>query len=442
MNTLDKNNKRFFIHTLGCKVNQYESQAMREILTRSGFAESASRDMADVYILNTCTVTHEADRDSRHWIGLFHRANPNARIVVTGCYVEKNADDISFLPGVFHILKNEDKSRIADILDPGTQGPNNQSRNLYITDFKDHVKAFVKIQDGCGNMCSYCKVPLVRGRLKSRTLSEITEEVRVLSEKGFKEIVLTGICLGAWGEDLFPKEVLNIVGVDGTNIVDVLESIIRLPGNFRIRLSSIEPKYVTGGLIKYIADNARICRHLHIPLQSGDDDILKKMNRSYTASEYKELIGRVRRGIKGVAITTDVLIGFPGESDDNFNNTVNFIKEVLPMRTHIFTFSRRSGTAASAMGPQAAGDVLKKRYHELNVAALGASYIYRQGFLDKSLDILVEAKRDKQSGLLTGYSGNYIKVLFNGPDDIMGSIAPVKIKELNLMHTLGEYGDA
>jgi threonylcarbamoyladenosine tRNA methylthiotransferase MtaB len=424
------------MHTLGCKVNQYETQVMREILLDNGFHECISRDIADIYILNTCTVTQHADRESRYWVGLFHRANPRARIVVTGCYVEQNSGDISFLPGV-SVLKNDEKYTIARLLDPENgRVPSSQPK---ITGFKGHVKAFVKVQDGCENSCSYCKVPLVRGELKSRRLDEILSEIRSLVAGGFKEIVLTGICLGAWGRDFFPGELAERSGVGEAGIADLLKAISGIEGDFRVRLSSIEARYVTDGLISQVADNPRICKHLHIPLQSGDDDILRRMNRPYSAAEYKALAGRIRSKMPDAAITTDVLIGFPGETEESFKRTVAFIKDVLPMRTHIFTFSRREGTAAYDMGEELSRDVLKRRFHELNAAALSASYIYRSRFTGKKLSVLAETKREKHSGLLTGYSDNYIRVMFEGQDSIMGSVVPVTVKELTLMHTLGEY---
>lgn len=436
---------RFFIKTLGCKVNQYESQAMREILLRAGFKECLARDIADIYILNTCTVTNRADKESRYWLGFFHKTNPKAKIVVTGCYVERDSSNISFLPGISHIIKNDEKNRIAEIFtNAKAQGPRPKAQYPYtpltITDFKDHTKAFVKIQDGCENGCSYCKVPLVRGPLRSRPITDILKEVSLLVEKGFKEIVLTGVCLGAWGEDPYTKAIVSSwPGAKDLGLVDVLKGMDKIAGDFRIRLSSIEPRYVTEELIEFISKNTRMCRHLHIPFQSGDDEILKKMNRPYTALGYRAIVEKVRSRIEEIAITTDILIGFPGESDKNFKNTLNFVRDLLPARTHIFTFSRRDGTPAHEMESLIKREILKKRYYELEVASLSSSYLYRKRFLDYSLDILVETKRDRRSGLLTGYSGNYIKVLFEGPDSLMKRIAPVKIEDLTLSYTLGKY---
>lgn len=444
MNSQTNDYKKFFIKTLGCKVNQYESEVIREALIRSGFYECLAEDIADVYIINTCTVTNRADRSSRHWIGIYHKMNPKAKIVVTGCYAENNVDNISFLPGVSNIVKNNDKNRIADILNDSQPSntqysiPNTQYPTM-ITDFKGHSKAFVKIQDGCENFCSYCAVPFVRGPLESRPIKEIVEEVKILTGNGFKEIVLTGICLGAWGKELSSTVIAKEIGMKGLGLVDVLKELDRISGDFRIRLSSIEPLYVTDELIDYIAVNKRICPHLHIPLQSGDDEILKKMNRFYTRNEYKALVDKAREKIDKIAITTDILIGYPGETETNFKNTVNFVKEFLPSRIHIFTFSKRKGTAAYETPQDIPNDILKKRFYVLKTAALSASYLYRINFLISKLRVLVETKRDHDTGLLTGYSDNYIKVLFQGPDDLMRKIVSVKINEVSLVHTFGEY---
>ncbi len=430
MNTQVNTNYRFFIKTLGCKVNQYESQAMREILIRAEFKECLSKETANIYIINTCTVTHKADHESRYWAGIFHKTNPKANIVITGCCAEKDSESFTFLPGVAYIVKNEDKVRIAEILSNHNSRTtiHEPHRFLTITDFKDRTKAFVKIQDGCENFCAYCKVPYVRGNFRSKALKDIVEEVNTLVSKGFREIVLTGICLGAWGSD-----------IDGQpGLIDVLKKVLDdLSGDFRIRLSSIEPKYVTNELIDYMAQNKRICRHLHIPMQSGDDEILSRMNRPYTVQQLKDLIIKVKNKVQDIGITTDILVGFPGESDKHFWNTVNLIKEILPVRTHIFPFSKRDGTAAHTMDNTLPDNIIKRRLQRLKITAITASYLYRERFLKETLGVLVESKRDKQSGRLTGYSDNYIKIQFNGPDNLMKRIVPVKIEELNLAYTIG-----
>lgn len=402
---------------------------MREVLIRAGFKECLSKETADIYIVNTCTVTHKADHESRYWAGQFHKTNPLARIVITGCCAEHDSGTFSFLPGVSNIVKNDDKPRIAEILKESGSGSQSPGKLLTITDFKDHTKAFVKIQDGCENHCAYCKVPSVRGVSRSKPIEDVLSEVNTLVAKGFHEIVLTGICLGAWGSEL--KEKLNLV--------DCIRALNDIDGDFRIRLSSIEPKYVTDELMDYMADNKKICRHLHIPIQSGDDEILARMNRPYTAAGLKGLINKVRSKVRDIGITTDILIGFPGEMDKNFYNTVNFIKDVLPVRTHIFPFSSRDGTPASTMAGTVPDCEVKRRFQRMKTTAITASYLYKERFLKNTLTVLVESKRERFSGRLTGYSDNYIKVMFDGPDTFMKKLVDVKIEELNLTYTLGSY---
>jgi len=440
MNSQTSTKKKFHIHTLGCKVNQYESQAMRELLVGAGLEESAPGDIADIYIVNTCTVTGEADRESKSIMGQFHRANPNARIVVTGCLTEKDSPDILSIPGISDVLKNSEKNRIASVIGAGPakiRFP--RPKELSVSGFKDHSRAYVKIQDGCENRCSYCKVPLVRGRLKSKRIDDIMEEVRILVRNGFKEIVLTGICLGAWGKDLRLGRVAKRFGLSGADLVDVLKALDRMDGDFRIRLSSIEPKYVTDEFIEFMARSRRVCAHLHIPFQSGDDDVLKLMNRPYTSAGYRMIVERVRARMPQVALTTDIMVGFPGESHARFRNTMAFIRAVAPSRTHIFTFSRREGTPAYDMPDAVDRTVMKKRYDGMSAMTFEAAYAYRRSFLGKELDVLVEAGRDKSTGLLKGYSDNYIQILFAGADDLAGNIVSAKVIGFDTEKTMGIY---
>jgi threonylcarbamoyladenosine tRNA methylthiotransferase MtaB len=254
------------------------------------------------------------------------------------------------------------------------------------------------------------------------------KEVELLVSKGFREIVLTGICLGMWGEDLDPPG----------DLADALTALKGLKGDFRIRLSSIEPKYVSSSLIDLIAREARICKHLHIPLQSGDDEVLRRMKRPYTRREYSSLIRDIRSKVPGIGITTDVMVGFPGESEENFRNTLELVKEMQPARVHIFPFSRRDGTAACEYQDTLKRKDLKKRYDAIKAAAMEASYRYRKAFEGKVADVLVETKRHRQTGMLQGYSGNYIKIIFIGPDDLSGRIVPVKVGAVATDTTRGE----
>ncbi len=430
--------KKFHIHTLGCKVNQYESQAMRELLVKAGFKESGPGDMADVYIVNTCTVTGEADRESKSVMGQFHRANPNARIVVTGCLTERDSSSLLAIPGISTVLKNSGKNRIADVVIGSKRYfRSRRPRELTVSGFKDHSKAYVKIQDGCENRCSYCKVPMVRGRLKSKSVKRIVEEVKNLVQNGFKEIILTGICLGAWGRERRFRRIARRVGLRSTGLVRVLRALERVDGDFRIRLSSIEPKYVTSQLIDFMATSSKVCHHLHIPFQSGDDDILNLMNRPYTSDGYKALIGRIRARIPRIALTTDIMIGFPGESHARFRNTMAFVRAISPSRTHIFTFSRREGTPAYDMPDMVDKPIVKKRYDSMTAMASEAAYAYRRRFLGEELKVLVETKRDRATGLLKGYSDNYIQVLFAGRDDLMKAVVPVKVVGFDSEKTMG-----
>jgi len=386
--------------TLGCKVNQYETQAIRESFLRKNCRET-SNGKADIYIINTCTVTQTADRKSREYIYRCRRENPDARVVVTGCYVQKDKERIEHIQGIDFIIDNALKNKISDIIISSKNiFPERRYQDYKISNFADHSKAFIKIQDGCNNRCSYCKVTLVRGPSKSRDLKSIIQEANRLIKKGFQEIVLTGICLGSYGRDL--KGNVDLVGV--------IRKIESLDGDFRIRLSSIEARDVTDELIEKIADSKKMCRHLHIPFQSGDDEILKFMNRKYSSRYYRELVKRIRISVPEIAITTDIMVGFPHETERRFQNTFEFLKEIAPSRIHIFPYSPRKGTAAFSM-PKVDEKIVKKRLKLLRDLAREKSFEYKKRFLNKKLVVLVEENPDRQTSLQKGYSDNYIKVI-------------------------------
>ena len=357
-------------YTLGCKVNQYETQGIREDFLKAGYEEQRFEDRCDVYIINTCTVTAKTDKESRRLVRDAYRRNPAAQIIVTGCYTELNESEIKNIPGVSAIVKNRDKDKIADVASSkkGLQARCKKQAFLPLTisDFKNRTKSFLKVQDGCNNFCSYCKVPLVRGRTRSRGMESTLEELKRLLTKGFKEIVLSGICLGAWGEDISPKRSFSYL----------LEKIIGLDGDFRIRLSSIEPKYVTSKLINLMKSSSKICKHLHIPIQSGDDKIIKVMNRPYTAAKYLRIVKQVKSKIPVIAITTDILVGFPGEGEKHFRNTCRLLKKIKPSRIHVFSYSRREGTTASKLEGEVPRDVVKKRLNRIEGLASDFSHRY------------------------------------------------------------------
>jgi len=371
--------KTFFIKTLGCKVNQYESQKIRAELLGNGFAEAPAASGADICVINSCTVTHRADREVRR-LARQYGASRGSCVVICGCMAETAEDRalISGIDGVRLLAKNSEKSGLVKEL-CGMFGSPYRGGQGAITEFKGYNRAFVKIQDGCDNRCSYCKVSIVRGRSRSRPEEEIVSEAGTLAEQGYKEIVLTGICAGAWGPDLKPA----------TSLSRLLKRLSGM-GGFRLRLSSIEPKYVTEELIAAAAGPGAFCRHFHIPLQSGDDSVLSAMNRGYTAKQFVSLIERIRQAIPGCSFTTDVIVGFPGEGDSNFMNTCGVIRETAPARVHAFTYSPRKGTASFAMKNAPHSAAVKARLKTLEKISKDAAAAYSGQFIGKTVQVLVE----------------------------------------------------
>jgi len=417
----------FKIKTLGCKINQYESQVIRERLIEAGHQEAEGVREADLCILNTCTVTAKADKESREILRRFIRENPGADVVAAGCYVEKDADTIKAIDPSIRVLNNRDKEHIVALLkDRDCRVPlrgtrNDAIRNTQyarrntnegITYFKGRTKAFIKVQDGCNNFCSYCKVPHVRGRSKSRPFEDILKEAGILIRNNYRELVLTGICLGDFGKDL---------NADIT-LTRLLKEISSLDGDFRIRLSSIELVDITDELIDSVASSKKVCSHFHIPLQSGDDDILLKMNRMYTSNEFISRVKFIRSIMPKAAVTTDVIIGFPGEGDGNFNNTLNTIKNINPSRIHIFTYSPRKGTKAYAMQGPVSPEEKSRRYQQLKAMTDKFSEEFKLLSLNNEQRVLIETTRDRDTGRLTGYTDTYVRLFMDGPDQYMGQL--------------------
>ncbi|MBI4115049.1 MAG: tRNA (N(6)-L-threonylcarbamoyladenosine(37)-C(2))-methylthiotransferase MtaB [Candidatus Omnitrophica bacterium] len=413
--------KKVHFLTLGCKVNQYETQAMRESLLRRGFEETKNGE-SDFIVINTCTVTQEADRENQYWIRRFRRENPNARIVVTGCWVKRNRKEIEALSGVDLILSNREKEGLADRLAHGCGTPEVQKRweydSLEISTFRGHGRAFLKIQDGCNHACTFCKVVLVRGLSRSRSLREIVEEAKRLSGSGFREVVLTGIQLGAYGLDLEPK----------SNLVSVLEALSAIPDIERIRLSSIEPMDVKGDLIQSIKGLPKVCPQLHIPLQSGDDEILKKMNRRYGRNFYLDLIGELRQEIPDFCLSMDVMIGFPGEEESHFENTLSLIKATSPIRIHAFPYSSRPGTRAARL-ENLPKRVIRERMQRFKVFSEEVVHKAKGRFLGRTFHVLVESKVS-QGELYQGHTAHYLKVYFQASPEFLGKAVQVKLLEV------------
>lgn len=401
--------------TLGCRLNQYETQAIREQFLKAGYQETEADREADLLVLNTCTVTNESDKESRYLIRKFHRENPSAKIAVTGCYVERNETEIKSLPGVTLTVLNRQKSEMVELFAVGAglkpaptcvsyEIPSKRAYTpLNISRFEGKTRAFIKVQDGCNHACSFCKVVLVRGPARSRELNDIVEEAKRLAGEGFKEVVLTGIQLGSYGYDLKKRQMLR----------DVIEQLSLIDGLERIRLSSIEPTDVTDEMIELMARNDKVCPHLHIPLQSGDDEILERMNRRYRRDFFGELIQKITARVSDFVLTTDVMIGFPGETAGQFENTVQILFETMPYKLHIFPYSRREGTRAALFSDLTDGNEMNRRRDIL----LSQEAVFRkkvqERYLDQTLNVLTEEGNCKV-GWVTGRSANYLKVRFPG----------------------------
>jgi len=419
---------KFF--TLGCKVNQYETQDIRESFIRAGYQEVNGREAADTYVINTCTVTSRADRKSRYYISRAVHQNPRARIVATGCLAQLDNEWLARIPGITHIVKNQDKKNIIRIVEGDAEFKVSGVSDLPgISSFHGHTRAFVKIQDGCDNRCSYCKVPLVRGVSQSRPVPEIIAEARRLVGNGYKEIVLCGICLGAYGRDLTPA----------MNIAEIIARLHGIEGLYRIRLSSIEAGDVSDALIDAMCSLSKLCRHLHIPMQSGDDEVLRSMNRSYSHKAYTRLVSKIKNRIPGIAITTDIMVGFPGERETHFRNTIALVKETLPARVHVFPYSPRPGTAAHHFKQRIDKDTVTQRLGRLNALVKECAWRYRERFLGTESCVLFEERSKRNREYWQGYTDTYTPVLVESDQNLTNLIAPVLLKKNYREGILGNF---
>ena len=426
--------------TLGCKVNQYDTQVMREIARESGYEVVSESETADIYVVNTCTVTHASDRKARRTIRKTIREHPNAKILVTGCYADRDSKNIEEIEGVTLVFGNREKKCLIEYLrklgefDEDTlcesQGQVSCIRSnrdvLYppfhggITTFDGQTRALVKIQDGCNTFCTYCIVPYVRGRMTSRPINDIVREVESLAQNGYKEVVITGIHLGTYGKDIDDSVILT----------DVLEKIHPINGIERIRLSSIEPMDVPDDLIERIAQLPKCAPHFHLPLQSGSNEILKRMGRRYTVEEYARLVGKLRATFPDVGITTDIMVGFPSETEAQFNDTYDFIKNMAFSRLHVFRYSPREGTPAANYLDQIPPDISITRSEAVRKLGHRLAEEFHLKMLGKVMEVLVEDSREGKDNLLAGFTGNYIRVLMNVPDTTINRMIQVRLIEL------------
>ena len=420
--------QRVALSTLGCKTNQFESAAMQERLLQAGYTIVPFEDAADLVIVNTCTVTAATDSQSRNIIRRARRFNPTCRVVVTGCYAQVDPTALASLPGVSLIFGNEEK---IDFLERLEQGSQTEDRvNIDVSDietvtmskvptlisYAERSRAFVQIQNGCDAYCSYCIIPYARGRSRSVPEDQVVEQIRTLVEQGFHETVLTGIHIGGYGLDFStPGSLLSLV-----RRIEAETDLSRL------RLGSIEPNELHPALIEQVATSGIICPHLHIPLQAGDNAVLERMNRHYSANDFRRLISAVTDTIPGISIGLDVIVGFPGETEDEFSNTLKLIESLPISSLHVFPFSKRTGTPAASMSDQVPGDVSKQRAARLRAVSDQKHQAFARSFVGKTVDVIVENSTEK--ALQKGMTRHYLPVCFSADDIEAGSLVEVEIK--------------
>lgn len=414
------------ICSLGCKVNIYESELVTNILKNNNYTVVDFEDKADIYIINTCSVTNESDKKSRKMINRAKKNNPAAIIIVMGCYSQVNAEDID----VDIVLGNKDKSKIVEIIEEYIKTKQKKKiiydltkvefEKMEITNFDSHTRAFVKIQDGCNAFCSYCIIPYVRGRVRSKDPEDVIKEVTTLVEKGYKEIVLTGIHTGRYGTDI------------NTNLEELLNKLVNIPNIYRIRLSSIEINEITPGIKELLKENKVMAKHLHIPLQSGSNKILKLMNRRYNKEEFLSMVDNLR-DIPDISLTTDLIVGFPNEGEEEFNETIDTLKKIGFIKIHTFPYSKRKGTPAATMDNQVSPEEKKKRVHRI----LDLSNKYEHNFYESKIGKIYDGVVEIHSnGTTIVHTSNFIPVIIN---DIVeeGTIVDVKIEKVEDLKVYG-----
>lgn len=427
-------NKKVAFYTLGCKVNQYETESIKNQLIKKGYEEVSFEDKADIYIVNSCTVTSVADRKTRNMLRRAKKINPNGAVIVTGCYAQTNSKELLEMEDIDYVVGNTDKSGIVNFIEDIENRTMEKLKNHNIfldseyTEYefatlREMSRAYVKIQDGCNNFCSYCKIPFARGKSRSRQKDNILKEITKLSQEGFKEIILIGINLGAYGEDL----------ENGGNFKDLLKDILKIEGIERVRIGSVYPDKISDEFIEMFS-NPKLMPHLHISLQSCDDTVLKRMRRKYGSSLIEERLTKLRRAVPNMEYTADVIVGFPGESQEMFENSYNLIDKIGFSGLHIFQYSDRENTLASTFEDKIDPKVKKERADELEKLKEIMAERERKKYLDRELKVLVEEEKD---GYLYGYSENYLRVKFKGKATSLNHIVSVKIDSLEKEMLIG-----
>ena len=422
-------------YTLGCKVNSYETASVWKIFEEAGYTRVKPTEKADVYVINTCSVTNQGDAKSRKRIREATKMNKNAIVVVMGCYSQAKPDEVKKIPGVSIIIGNNEKHLVLEKINKFIE-----TREM-IVDIKDLLKeksfdkleanefertrAFLKIQDGCNNFCSYCIIPYVRGALRSKPIDSVIEEAKRIVEKGYKEIVLAGIHTGAYGKE-----------GNSYSFTDLVRELIKIDGLKRLRISSIEINEITDELLNLFKSSNVLCHHLHLPLQSGSDGVLKRMNRKYDKNRFKEEINKIRAAIPDIAITTDVIVGFPGETIEEFNESVNFIKEIGFFMLHVFPYSKREKTKAAVMPNQIPEIIKSKRVNELISLNEELMINYAKKFIGKKLTMIPEVY---QNGNLIGHTSNYLLVSVPCDEELLGEEIEITLSEAKIPQNIGKF---
>lgn len=418
-------------YTLGCKVNFYDTEAIWQLFKNEGYEQVDFESTADVYLINTCTVTNTGDKKSRQIIRRAVRRNPDAVIAVTGCYAQTSPAEIMAIEGVDLVIGTQDREKIMTFVNQihDDRQPVNAVRNimktrdfeeLNVPDFSERTRAFLKIQEGCNNFCTFCIIPWSRGLSRSRASESVLEQARQLVASGYKEIVLTGIHTGGYGDDM-----------ENYNLTSLLWDLDKVEGLERIRISSIEASQIDDAMIDVLNRSSKMCRHLHIPLQAGEDSVLKRMRRKYTTAEFAAKIKRLHQAMPGVAITTDVIVGFPGETEEMFEEGFRFMEDLKFAEMHVFPYSKRTGTPAARMDEQVDEEVKNERVHKLIDLSEKMQLAYAEQYVGHVLDVIPERdyKGAPGTGLVMGYTDNYIQVVFDGTESLIGKLCRVKITE-------------
>ena len=424
--------KRVGFHTLGCKVNQYETGAMEKLFENRGYSIVSDTEVADVYVINTCTVTNLSDRKSRQFIRRVKKLNKDAIIAVVGCYAQVSPEEIEDIVFVDVIIGTTERNRIVDLCEMAKQEnkrfnivkdirTNKEFEKLEIDNINSKTRAYIKIQDGCNQYCSYCIIPYARGPIRSRDLEDIIEEAGILAGVGFKELVLTGIHVASYGKDL--KDLA---------LIDVIEKISEIDGIERVRLSSVEPNLIDEDFMERIVKTKKVCDHFHLSLQSGSNTVLKRMNRKYTVEEFKEKTRLIRKFMPTAGLTTDIIVGFPGETDDEFEETIKFIKDIEFSKVHVFKYSTRQGTPAASAKDQINGLIKNERSKILIDLSEKLTEEFNSKLIDRNLEVLFE-EQGPEENIYEGYTRNYIRTKVNSKYDLIGVI-----KDINIIGRDGE----